>query len=227
MCYQRFEYTIQIYLIHTIENTMKQYVFNRGIPYRLRAFLGRWTKDMQEDLATELGATLCSTKWQHPAHYEMVKKVLVEIGQVGTRACQDLWGMRREACLQLDAYMTTPQADILEHEKTHLPRLPHACRQSQTSHEKLMAEVRGGNTESELALTTAECRIMVYKLLQCDPNKVWATNHLRTLSNRSGRGTHRQEAVKEAIQLQQHLFHNQWLVREANIEIRETRGIDR
>ena len=52
---------------------------------------------------------------------------------------------------------------------------------------KLMAEASGGGTENEPALTTVECRIMVYKLLQCDPNKVWAKNYLHTFSNRSGR----------------------------------------
>jgi hypothetical protein len=33
----------------------------------------------------------------------------------------------------------------------------------------------------------AECRILVHKLLQWEPNKVWARNHLYTFSNRSGR----------------------------------------
>ena len=117
---------------------------------------------------------------------------------MGTRACQELWGMRREACLQLNTNMAIPQADILEHERTHLPWLPHACRPSQTSYQKLLTEVRGGNTESEPVLTTAECRIMVYKLLQCDPNKVWVKNHLHTFSNRSDRRTSSTGGIEES-----------------------------
>jgi hypothetical protein len=45
------------------------------------------------------------------------------------------------------------------------------------------AELRGEGADSNPILTTAECRIMVYKLLQCDPKKVWAK------INRSGRRT--------------------------------------
>jgi hypothetical protein len=45
---------------------------------------------------------------------------------------------------RLDAYMTTPQADILEHERTHLPRLPHA---KSSSYKKLMAKAIVGEAQ--------------------------------------------------------------------------------
>ena len=151
------------------------------------ALLDRWTVDVRADLASELGAAISHTRWRHPSHYGMVKKALVEIGNVGTRACQSLWVMRRETYIQLDAYMATPQENILEHERTHLPRLPHACILKPSLYEKLMAETSGGGTGHEPVRAAAECHIMVYKLLQCHPNKVWAKNYLRTFSNRSGR----------------------------------------
>ena len=127
-------------MVEMIVSTLNQYVFHRGQAYRLRTLLGRWSEEMQEDLTRELGATQHNTRWQHPAHYGMVKDTLEEVGEVGTHACQELWRMRRDACLQLDSHMATPQADILEHERVHLPRLPHACIPSPTAYEKLMAD---------------------------------------------------------------------------------------
>ena len=67
-------------MVDTIVSTMNLYVFHRGYSYRLRTPLGRWTVEMQEE------------RWQHPAHYGVVKRALVSVGQVGTRACQETWG---------------------------------------------------------------------------------------------------------------------------------------
>jgi hypothetical protein len=52
-------------------------------------------------------------------------------------------------CQQLDAYMATPQADILEHGRTHLLWLKHACVPWPSSYEKLMSETRSVNQCSQ------------------------------------------------------------------------------
>jgi hypothetical protein len=52
----------------------------------------------------------------------MVKQPIVWIEEIGTKAFQDLWIMRRQECTQLDAYMATPTADILEQELAHIPK---------------------------------------------------------------------------------------------------------
>ena len=58
-------------MVDTIVSTMNQYVFHRGYSYRLRTLLTRWTVEIQEDLATEIGAPQNNTRWLHPAHYGM------------------------------------------------------------------------------------------------------------------------------------------------------------
>ena len=95
--------------------------------------------------------------------------------------------LRRETCLQLDAFMVTQQADILEHERYHIPRLPHACVPSKSAYACIMEQGLELNGQKKAVLTEAECRIMSHKLLQCDPNKVWTMNHLHTFSNQSDR----------------------------------------
>ena len=97
----------------------------------------------------------------------MVKQLIVGVGEIGTRAIQDIWLMRRQACNQLDAYMATPTADILEHERAHIPRLPHAVQLSKDAYAKAMDKSQTNNTEP--VLTDPECRILTYRLLQRDP----------------------------------------------------------
>ena len=94
----------------------------------------------------------------------MVKQLIVGIGKIGTRAIHDIWLMRRQACTQLDAYMDTPTADILEHERAHIPRLPHAVQPSKDAYAISMDKSRTNNTEP--VLTDPECRILTYRLLQ-------------------------------------------------------------
>ena len=60
---------------------LKQFVYSGCDLSRFSTLLGRWTADMQEDLAKELGATIQPTRWQHPANYGMVKKALVAAGK--------------------------------------------------------------------------------------------------------------------------------------------------
>ena len=43
------------------------------------------------------------SKILYAIHY--LKQLIVGIGKIGTRATQDIWLMRRQACTQLDAYM--------------------------------------------------------------------------------------------------------------------------
>ena len=110
--------------------------------------------------------------------------------------------LRRETCLQLDAFMATQQADILEHERYHIPRLSHACAPSKSAYACIMEPGLELNGQTKAVLTEAECRIMSHKLLQCDPNKVWTKNHL-PFPIRATEESHRQEAAKAAIQPQQ------------------------
>jgi hypothetical protein len=56
---------------------------------------------------------------------------------------------RRDACLQLDAYMATQQADIPEHERHHIPRLPHACVPSRSAYACIMEEWLDLNGQKE------------------------------------------------------------------------------
>jgi hypothetical protein len=87
----------------------------------------------------------------------------------------------------------------------------------------MMVEARGGDTDNETVLTTAECHIMIYKSLQFDPNKVWTRNHLRTFSNRSAKESHRPEAVEETLHPQV-LHHNQRTARSKSVDTSEANG---
>ena len=51
----------------------------------------------------------------------MVKNLIVDIGVIGTRSIQNIWIMRRQAVTQLNAFMALHAADVLEHERAHVP----------------------------------------------------------------------------------------------------------
>ena len=153
--------------------------------HRYLVLLGHWTEQLQATLMDKLWADRSPSKWRHPSKYGMVKQLIVGIGKIGTRAIQDIWLMRRQACTQLDAYMATPTADILEHERAHIPRLPHAVQPSKDAYAKAMDNSRTNNIET--VLTDPECRLLTYRLLQRDPKHRWQESHKRTFSNRSGK----------------------------------------
>jgi hypothetical protein len=75
---------------------------------------------------------------------------------------------------------------VLEHERAHVPHLPHALPPSKNAYAKLNDSARNGETA---VLTNQECRILTAKLMKRDPKKVWLKSHKRTFSNRSGRRT--------------------------------------
>jgi hypothetical protein len=153
--------------------------------HRYLVLLGHWTEPLQATLMDQHWAERVPCKWRHPSKYGMVKQLIVGTGEIGTRAIQDIWLMRRQARTQLDAYMATPTADILEHERAHIPRLPHAVQPFKDACEKAMDNSRTNNTEP--VLTDPECRILTYRLLQRDPKHRWQESHKRTFSNRSGK----------------------------------------
>ena len=154
--------------------------------HRYLVLLGHWTEHLQGLLMDQVGATRIPSKWRHPSHYGMVKNLIVDIGVIGTRSIQDIWTMRRQAVTQLDAFMASHAADVLEHERAHVPRLPHALPPSKDAYAKLNDSARNGETA---ALTDHECRILTAKLLKRDPKKLWLESHKRTFSNRSGKRT--------------------------------------
>ena len=88
--------------------------------------LGKWTTSLQDHLIDELSANRLPSKWRHPTHSAIVKKLLIDIGLIGTATLRDIWELRNQACSLLDAYMATSIADIHEAERQHIPRLPHA-----------------------------------------------------------------------------------------------------
>jgi len=94
--------------------------------------------------------------------------------------------MRRQAVTQLDAFMASHAADVLEHERAHVPRLPHAPPPSKNAYAKLNDSARNGETA---VLTDQECRTLTAKLMKRDPKKLWLESHKRTFSNRSGKRT--------------------------------------
>ena len=119
----------------------------------------------------QVGATRIPSKWRHPSHYGMVKNLMVNIGVIGTRSIQDIWTMRRQAVTQLDAFMASHAADVLEHEDAYA---------------KLNDSARNGETA---VLTDHECRILTAKLMKRDPKKLWLESHKQTFSKRSGKRT--------------------------------------
>jgi hypothetical protein len=54
--------------------------------------------------------------------------------------------MRRLAVTQLDAFMASHAADVLDYEKAHVPRLPHALSPSKDAYAKLNDSARNGET---------------------------------------------------------------------------------
>jgi len=83
--------------------------------HRYLVLLGHWTEHLQGLLMDQVGATRIPSKWRHPSHYGMVKNLIVDIGVIGTRSIQDIWSMMRQAVTQLDAFMASHAADVLEH----------------------------------------------------------------------------------------------------------------
>jgi hypothetical protein len=134
----------------------------------------------------QVGATRIPSKWRHPSHYGMVKSLIVDIGVIGTQSLQDIWTMRRQAATQLDTFMASHAADVLEHERAHVPRLPHALPPSKDAYAKLNDTACIG----EMAvLTDHECCILTAKLMKRDPKKLWREGHKLIFSNRSGKRT--------------------------------------
>ena len=80
-----------------------------------------------------------------------------------TKANQDLWIMRRLACSPIDAYMVTSTADTLEHERAHIPQLPHGVQPSKDASAKAMDNSTTNEVEPDL--TASECRILTFPLL--------------------------------------------------------------
>jgi hypothetical protein len=136
--------------------------------HRYLVLLGHWTEQLQATLMDKLWAERSPSKWRHPSKYGMVKQLIVGTGEIGTRAFQDIWLMRRQACTQLDAYMATPTADILEHERAHITRLTHAVQPSKYAYAIAIDKSRTNNTEP--VLRDPECCILTYRLLQRDPS---------------------------------------------------------
>ena len=113
----------------------------------------------------QVGATRIPSKWRHPSHYGMVKSLIVDIGLIGTRSIQDLWTMRRQAVTQLDAFMASIAADVLEHERAHVPRLPHSLPPPIDAYAKLNESARNGETA---ILNDHECCILTAMLMKRD-----------------------------------------------------------
>jgi hypothetical protein len=68
--------------------------------------------------------------------------------------------MRRQAVTQLDAFMASHAADVLEHERAHVPRLPHALPPSKDAYSEHNESARNGGAET--ILTDHECHILEY-----------------------------------------------------------------
>jgi hypothetical protein len=68
--------------------------------------------------------------------------------------------MRRQAISQVDVFMTSHAADVLERERAHVPRLHHAPPPSKDTYSELNESAR--NDGAETILTDHECHILEY-----------------------------------------------------------------